>query len=171
MFKDVRHELRNDVKNIVQQTLNQSNRGGNTFSNNRGNARNRFMGTRTNTGEPVCLRCRRVGHTGRVCTWRDPRIPTHYMQGNYYPPRPAMGNSNTPRGIIPENSAVRGRGAGSIPRGGSGRFGGPGYSNFREFMPHDSNRRTVRSEGIMHILTRNKIIHFPHTILTMNLKG
>ena len=50
MFKDVRHELRNDVKNIVQQTLNQSNRGGNTFSNNRGNARNRFMGTRTNTG-------------------------------------------------------------------------------------------------------------------------
>ena len=68
------------------------------------------------------------------------------MQGNYYPPRPAMENSNTPRGIIPGNSAVRGRGAGSIPRSGSGRFGGPGYRNFRELRPHDSSRRTVRSE-------------------------
>ena len=180
MFKDVRHELRNDVKNIIQQTLNQSNRGGNTFSNNRGgntfsnnrgNARNRFMGTRTNTGEPVCLRCRRVGHTGRVCTWRDPRIPAHYMQGNYYQPRPAMGNSNTPRGVIPENSAVRGRGAGSIPRGGAGRFGGPGYSNLGSLGPMTPTGELFDLRGIMHIFTRNKIIHFPHTILTMNLKG
>ena len=158
-------------KILFSKTLSQSNRGSSTFSNNRGNTRNRFMGTRTNVGEPVCLRCRCVGHAGRVCTWRDPRIPTHYMQGNYYRSRPAVENSNASRGVMPENSAVRGRGTGSIPRGGSGRFGGLGYCNFREFRPHDSSRRTVRSEGIMRILTRNKIIHFPHMILTMNLNG
>ena len=140
--ESIKKDLRHKMTDAIEKALNKTSRGNSSFNCNWGNGRNRFQRTRTNTGEAVCLCCWHVGHTARVCTWRDPRIPNNrppfpnqsqardHIASTGYQSRGNFLNSSVGRQFASANLAVRGRGSSSLSRGSSGR-GSSSSSHFR----------------------------------------
>ena len=75
--ESIKKDLKHEMTDAIEKALNKMSQGNSSVNRNWGNGRNKFQGTKINTGEAACLHCWHVGHTARVCTWRYPRIPNN----------------------------------------------------------------------------------------------